>query len=781
MMGWIRGGRTEAAAQRKRAEYKTLRKLGEGTYGLVEEAIHYPTGEHCAIKQIKKKRGAHDDRARHIVHREMRILRDEAKDHPNVIKLKDFFETVNFYFMVFELATGGELFERISQRGRFTERNAAEIVFQILHGVSYLHSRGIAHRDLKPENILYRTPDERSDIVIADFGMSNMVVEGELLFTLCGSPAYAAPEVIARAGHGKAADIWSIGVIAYTILMGFGPWWYCQDEIEMLEAVKRGEWRFISPAVDSLSPEAQDFVRLLMNLYPERRPTGRQAMADLWIRRNSKSARRFAREAKEAFRGFRLPSIEIDSQGNARSLFAPSIPSLHRRKLSDSTDQETPALTNLPTFESPVPGSSFGDSTSPQHALAPLPGSVSPTGFRDIVSIEHRGDRGDDAHHHGGLFNKHHDDKEHHEKKHVPFHLSLRKHHEATSPEDSADGASGPDQHHDIRREPPHHHHHHDNHRHHGESAHHPHNQIFSNFMHRFHKGVQSPDSPFIDPKTQNFFDDILEIPALAGGLMETAEDSIAHRNAVHIRQKSFQPDIPISPSPTSEVAKLETSLTLTTEQHAGLPQVEKADGEVVIGPEDDPDLMDDEEIVFSDPAFPPVPISVLPNLVEAIWDVNPASRFTRERWRKAVRLAKRTLADAHPTREDSAHSDSTETNAAVSHHDHHPHVSFADVAVRVMTRSGDEGQPHTLESGKLASSDGTSSVVHSKASLVRAASLAALAAGNKRESAVVAVLAAPPEVMMEELSVVDLAELEGHETEEALDSDPESNPAAPS
>jgi calcium/calmodulin-dependent protein kinase I len=169
----------------------------------------------------------------------------------------DFFESRESFYLVFELATGGELFDRIAERGRFTERDAADIVFQILNGVSYLHSHGIVHRDLKPENILYKTKEENSEIVIADFGVANTIPDNQMLTTLCGSPAYAAPEVLKRKGHGPAADIWSIGVITFTVLMGYGPWYYCEDLPSMLDAVVHGRWKFESPYADHVSMEGE--------------------------------------------------------------------------------------------------------------------------------------------------------------------------------------------------------------------------------------------------------------------------------------------------------------------------------------------------------------------------------------------------------------------------------------------------------------------------------------------------------------------------------------------
>ncbi|KAJ3103555.1 hypothetical protein HDU96_009223 [Phlyctochytrium bullatum] len=278
---------------KKKDNYKVTKKLGEGTYGVVKEVIHIPTKTKMALKAIKKKPLQNNPRALEVVQREMNLLRGLGQHpHRNIIKLFDTFETNDKFYLVFELATGGELFERISQKGRFTEKDAAEIVFEILDGICYLHSHNIVHR-------LYKTEDLDSDIVIADFGVANVVQGDDLLRTLCGSPAYAAPEVIRRTGHGRPADIWSIGVITFTVLMGYGPWYYCEDVPSMFEAITHGRWKFESPYVDNVSMEGRAFVKRLMQLNPKNRPTARQAMLDPWLVKYSKRANQFARKVLE--------------------------------------------------------------------------------------------------------------------------------------------------------------------------------------------------------------------------------------------------------------------------------------------------------------------------------------------------------------------------------------------------------------------------------------------------------------------------------------------------
>ncbi|KAJ3331736.1 hypothetical protein HDU76_002351 [Blyttiomyces sp. JEL0837] len=338
---------------RKRRDYKIIKKLGEGTYGIVEEAIHLPSGEKRAIKTIKKKPMQANPRAQAMVHREMTILTG-LEGHENVIKMYDWYETKDKYCLVFELATGGELFDRLVTRGRFTERDAADIIFQILHAISYLHSNNIVHRDLKPENLLYRSEKDTSEIVIADFGVSNVVEEGEILKTLCGSPAYAAPEVIKRVGHGKPADLWSVG---------YGPWYYCEDLPSMLDAVSHGRWKFESPWADAVSIESKAFIRSLLQMNPTDRPTARQAMLAPWILKYSRRAQNYLANAQKSVAFKPTPVLEKQPVpqdlrktsvvvADANSSFAPS-------NISRSEAGSPPPPANVVVAELPIPAPTY--------------------------------------------------------------------------------------------------------------------------------------------------------------------------------------------------------------------------------------------------------------------------------------------------------------------------------------------------------------------------------------------------------------------------------------
>lgn len=202
--------------------------------------------------------------------------------HPNIVRLLEIFDNATQVCLVMELVTGGELFDRILEKGQYTERDASEVVRQIFDAVAYLHDAGIVHRDLKPENLLYATRTDDSKIMLSDFGLSKVTDEGATLKTACGTPGYVAPEVLMQHPYGKAVDVWSIGVITYILLCGYPPF-YAETDPELFEQIKKAEFEFESPYWDEISAAAKNFIMKLMEKEPEKRYTCRQAMQDPWI------------------------------------------------------------------------------------------------------------------------------------------------------------------------------------------------------------------------------------------------------------------------------------------------------------------------------------------------------------------------------------------------------------------------------------------------------------------------------------------------------------------
>ncbi|KAL1418249.1 hypothetical protein MTO96_026060 [Rhipicephalus appendiculatus] len=262
-------------------EFKDL--LGTGAFSQVVLAESKDTpGVMHAIKCIDKKalKGKEDS-----LENEIKVLR--RLKHPNIVQLLETYEDKNKVYLVMELVTGGELFDRIVEKGSYTEKDASDLIRQILEAVDYMHSQGVVHRDLKPENLLYYSPDEESKIMISDFGLSKMEDSG-IMATACGTPGYVAPEVLAQKPYGKAVDVWSIGVIAYILLCGYPPF-YDESDANLFAQILKGEFEFDSPYWDEISDSAKDFIRHLICVDVERRYTCKQALAHPWISGNTAS------------------------------------------------------------------------------------------------------------------------------------------------------------------------------------------------------------------------------------------------------------------------------------------------------------------------------------------------------------------------------------------------------------------------------------------------------------------------------------------------------------
>ncbi|KAI8804203.1 kinase-like domain-containing protein [Cladochytrium replicatum] len=214
----------EVEGQAKLAQYSIKRHLGKGNCATVKEALHIPSNTLCALKVISKRSipNFSPELSRGRLLREMTILAPIS--HPNVIRVRDAFQTPDAYYIALELATGGVLFDRIAPSGRFTEKDAAVLLYSLVDALALLHDHDICHRDLKPDNIMFKTKAPDSPIVVMDFGVACTVRGDELLRTnIVGTPRYSAPEILHQRPHGKPCDMWSVGCIAYTLLCGFNP------------------------------------------------------------------------------------------------------------------------------------------------------------------------------------------------------------------------------------------------------------------------------------------------------------------------------------------------------------------------------------------------------------------------------------------------------------------------------------------------------------------------------------------------------------------------------
>ncbi|BGP00247.1 putative Calcium/calmodulin-dependent protein kinase II (putative) [Rhodotorula toruloides] len=279
-----------------RKRHYTIREtLGVGGFAEVKRATALDTGREVAIKIIPK------TRIRDMTQQIFRQNTLLTLKHPHIIETIEWFESKGHIYIVFELAAGGELFEHLieSPNYRFSEAEAREVMYALVDGVAYLHSRNIVHRDLKPENVLYRTPPGshpeigHDDCVISDFGLAAYVdPKGGRLHTVAGSAGYTAPEVYPEEGvvdgrgqgrgYGLKVDVWSLGIIAFCCLGGRFP--YKETEPAKLADEARRTKLYFPRSWENVSETAKDFIRRLLTVDEDERPTAAEALEHPWLR-----------------------------------------------------------------------------------------------------------------------------------------------------------------------------------------------------------------------------------------------------------------------------------------------------------------------------------------------------------------------------------------------------------------------------------------------------------------------------------------------------------------
>ncbi|GJC84867.1 serine/threonine-protein kinase srk1 [Colletotrichum liriopes] len=311
--------------------WELLEKMGDGAFSNVYRARD-TTGEHpgeCAIKVVRKYEMNSMQRANIL--KEVQIMRQ--LDHPNIIKLIDFSESRQYYYIILELAPGGELFHQIVRLTYFSEELSRHVIVQVAQALEYLHEeRGVVHRDIKPENILFSPipiipsknpkPKQPGDedkvdegefipgvgaggigqIKIADFGLSKIVWDNQTM-TPCGTVGYTAPEIVKDERYSKSVDMWALGCVLYTLLCGFPPFY--DESIEVLtEKVAKGQYTFLSPWWDDISKSAQDLISHLLTVDPDKRYTITEFLAHPWIKGSGPTPRDEKKTQPDMLRAF---------------------------------------------------------------------------------------------------------------------------------------------------------------------------------------------------------------------------------------------------------------------------------------------------------------------------------------------------------------------------------------------------------------------------------------------------------------------------------------------
>ncbi|XP_061965867.1 CDPK-related kinase 7-like isoform X1 [Populus nigra] len=265
------------------SHYELGEEVGRGHFGYTCSAKAKKgslKGQNVAVKVIPKSKMT-TAVAIEDVRREVKILR-ALTGHKNLVQFYDAYEDDDNVYAIMELCEGGELLDRILSRGgKYSEEDARTVMVQILSVVAYCHLQGVVHRDLKPENFLFTTKEDNSTLKAIDFGLSDYVKPDERLNDIVGSAYYVAPEVLHRS-YGTEADMWSIGVIAYILLCGSRPFW-ARTESGIFRAVLKADPSFDEAPWPSLSPEAIDFVKRLLNKDYRKRLTAAQALSHPWL------------------------------------------------------------------------------------------------------------------------------------------------------------------------------------------------------------------------------------------------------------------------------------------------------------------------------------------------------------------------------------------------------------------------------------------------------------------------------------------------------------------
>ncbi|XP_056298925.1 calcium/calmodulin-dependent protein kinase type II delta 1 chain isoform X8 [Pseudoliparis swirei] len=260
-------------------EYQLYEELGKGAFSVVKRCMKISTGQEYASKIINTKKLSARDHQK--LEREAKICR--LLKHANIVRLHESISEEGFHYLVFDLVTGGELFEDIVAREYYSEADASHCIQQILEAVLHCHQMGVVHRDLKPENLLLASKLKGAAVKLADFGLA-IEVQGEqqAWFGFAGTPGYLSPEVLRKDPYGKPVDMWACGVILYILLVGYPPFWD-EDQHRLYQQIKAGAYDFPSPEWDTVTPEAKDLINKMLTINPAKRVTATDVLKHPWI------------------------------------------------------------------------------------------------------------------------------------------------------------------------------------------------------------------------------------------------------------------------------------------------------------------------------------------------------------------------------------------------------------------------------------------------------------------------------------------------------------------
>ncbi|XP_075881949.1 calcium/calmodulin-dependent protein kinase (CaM kinase) II beta 1 isoform X4 [Nelusetta ayraudi] len=352
-------------------EYQLYEELGKGAFSVVRRCVKLCTGQEYAAKIINTKKLSARDHQK--LEREARICR--LLKHPNIVRLHDSISEEGFHYLLFDLVTGGELFEDIVAREYYSEADASHCIHQILESVHHIHQHEIVHRDLKPENLLLASKCKNAAVKLADFGLA-IEVQGDqqAWFGFAGTPGYLSPEVLRKEAYGKPVDIWACGVILYILLVGYPPFWD-EDQHKLYQQIKAGAYDFPSPEWDTVTPEAKNLINQMLTINPAKRITAQEALKHPWVCQRSTVASMMHRQetveclkkfnARRKLKGAILTTMLVSRNFSAKTLLNKKV-DVKKRK-SSSTVQYMPQTNS--TKNSSLVSSPKG--TVPSPALEP--------------------------------------------------------------------------------------------------------------------------------------------------------------------------------------------------------------------------------------------------------------------------------------------------------------------------------------------------------------------------------------------------------------------------
>jgi len=261
-------------------EYEVTRKIRKGSCATVYECKHKGTQEVFAVKIIRRaKLKASEDE---FILNEVSIMQSLSQYGKYVVQLLDFYEEPDYFYLVMDYMGGGDVFDRILKKSKYTEDDARKLTKVLLKATQCMHQAGVAHRDLKPQNLLLTSEDDDAHIKITDFGFARRVHTPQSLTSRCGTPTFVAPEILKNIPHDQSADLWSVGVIVYLLLVGYPP--FMKDtQAELFQQIRSGEWKFHKKDWENISKEARELIQHLLVVDPVQRWTADEALKCAWI------------------------------------------------------------------------------------------------------------------------------------------------------------------------------------------------------------------------------------------------------------------------------------------------------------------------------------------------------------------------------------------------------------------------------------------------------------------------------------------------------------------